>query len=191
MQPQMEGVSQRNLSAAPGVICSPELTVGTSHIGNVFPLLLLPYGFLSFSGCIKTTCLYLYLEAIMWLFAPWGFCKDIPRCAGWDTAVQGKGASPWQHLCGLLHGPQLRALGLAVGLSCLVVTTLDPCCGRAFKGNATDADPTTCRLSESGGILAKDSSSRWTSGAYLLKCKTLHLHPNTQLCSHIYTDVRK
>ena len=150
MQPQMEGVSQRNSSAAPGVICSPELTVGTSHLGNVFPLLLLPYGFLSFSGCIATICLYLCSEAVMWLLASWGFCKELPRYARWDKAAQCKAASPWQHPCGLLRGPQLWVLGLAAGLSCLAVTTVDPCCWMALRGNATDADPTTCCLIELG-----------------------------------------
>lgn len=94
MQPQMEGVSQRNSPAAPGVICSPELTVGTSHLGNVFLLLLLLYGFLSFSGCITTICLCLCFEAVTWLLASWGFCKELPRCARWDKAAQYKGASP-------------------------------------------------------------------------------------------------
>lgn len=58
------GREPEELTCCPGVICSPELTVGTSPIGNVFPLLLLPYVFLSFSGCIMTLCLYLCLEAI-------------------------------------------------------------------------------------------------------------------------------
>lgn len=90
----MEGVSQRSSSAAPGVVRSPELTVGTSPIGNVVPLLLLPYGFLSFSGCIMTLCLYLCLEAVLWLLASWEFAKTLPRCARCYKATQGGGASP-------------------------------------------------------------------------------------------------
>lgn len=100
-----EGVSQRSSAAAPEVVRSPELTVGTSHIGNVFPLLLLPYGFLSFSGCIMTICLYLCLEAVMWLLASWGFCKKkpkkqnnnnkkLPRCTRCDKATPCEDASP-------------------------------------------------------------------------------------------------
>lgn len=87
------GCEPEELCATPGVICSPELTVGTSPLGNVFSLLLLPYGFLSFCRCIMTICLCLSFEAVMWLLAPWGFCKELPRCARWDKAAQCKGAS--------------------------------------------------------------------------------------------------
>lgn len=91
--PPTDGVSQRDSSASPGVMCSPELMVGTSPLGNVFPLLLLPYGFLPLCECTTTTCLCLFFEAVMWLLTSWGFCKELPRWARWDKAAQHKGAS--------------------------------------------------------------------------------------------------
>lgn len=94
-------------------------------------------------GCSMTICLYLHFEAVTGLSASKGFCKEPHRCSRWDKASQCKGASPWQHRCSLLHGPQPWDLGLAVGLSCLAVTIADPCCWMAFRGKATEADPTT------------------------------------------------
>lgn len=145
------GSRPEGLAAASGVISSPELTVGTSHVGNVFSLLLLPYGFLSFSGRIMTICLYLCFEAVRWLLASWGFYREPPRYARWDKATHCKGASPWQHHSSLLHGPQPWALGLAMELSCPAVTTVDPCCWTALRGNATEAAPTTCCWADLGG----------------------------------------
>lgn len=69
------GSKPEALSAAPGVICSPGLRVGTAHMGNVFPLLLLPCSFLSFSryhdylplsllwGCHVASCLLGILQS--------------------------------------------------------------------------------------------------------------------------------
>lgn len=42
-----------------------------------------------------------------------------------------------------------------------------------------------------GKFWQKIQSHGEPQGQYLLKCKSLHLYPNTQLYSHIYTDVQK
>lgn len=83
-----------------GLVCCPRSdlfpTVNSRNIPDrecISP----PFPSLWFSlicGCGMTICLYLHFEAVTWLSAFKGFCKEPHRCARWDKASQCKGASP-------------------------------------------------------------------------------------------------
>lgn len=133
MWPRIESQPEE-LICCPGSYLFPRVNSRNIPYRECIPLLLLPYGFLSFSRCITTICHHLCSEAVMWLFASWGFCNELPGCTSWDKATQCKDASPWQlhwDSC-MAHKPW--ASGLATGLSCLAVTTVDPCCWMEFRG---------------------------------------------------------
>lgn len=92
----------------------------------------------------------------MWLPASWGFRKNktkqkqekqklkLPRRARRAKAAQcGDRCQPMTASLWPPLWPTTLGFRLGCGPSCLAVTTAAPCCRRAFRGNAADADPTT------------------------------------------------